>query len=236
MSSAANDKPEVATRLAAETMNPGYALGWTLTRIVFGIYFRPRRYHPERLPQEGPVILAANHASYLDPLLIGSSVRRPIHYLARESLFRFPVIASVLRSWKAVPVDREGGGAAGVRAILTRLASSHAVLLFPEGTRTRNGSLQTARSGVGLITLKSGASVVPVRVFGTYAALGRNHRVPRPLPVAVKFGRSLRFDGARKEADGCGKARLKELYQKVSDEIMAAIARLEPCQDKAEFP
>lgn len=236
MSSMAVAQHEPERHLKAETMDPMYALGWILTRIAFGIYFRPRRYHPERLPREGPVIVAANHASYLDPLLIGSSVRRPIHYLARESLFRFPIISSVLRSWKAVPVDREGGGAAGMRAILTRLAAGHAVLLFPEGTRSRDGSLQPPRSGVGLIALKSGAAVIPTRVFGTYDAYGRMHRIPRPLPIAVKFGRPLRFDEAMIEAEMCGKARLKELYQEVSDAIMDALARLEPCEDKAQFP
>ena len=77
---------------------------------------------PERVPLQGGVILASNHASFLDPPLVGSGLQRDINYLARESLFRFPGIGALLRSWNAVPVDRDGGGAAGLKAILDRLA------------------------------------------------------------------------------------------------------------------
>src|SRR5437762_14112419 len=118
-----------------------YRFAWCLFRVVFAVYFRWRVYHPERVPIRGPVILAANHASYLDPPLIGSGLKREINYLARESLFRFPILGNVLRSWNCVPVDREGGGAAGLKAILDRLPAGGAILLFPEGTRSRTGQL-----------------------------------------------------------------------------------------------
>ena len=128
------------------------------------------------------MILASNHASYLDPPLVGSGVRRSINYLARENLFRFPVMGWVLRQWQVVPVDRDGGGAAGLRAILDRLLAGGAIILFPEGTRTRDGKLQPARSGIGLTVIKSTALVVPVRVFGTYEAYGRHLWLPAPAP------------------------------------------------------
>jgi 1-acyl-sn-glycerol-3-phosphate acyltransferase len=130
------------------------------------------------VPQTGAVILAANHASFLDPPLVGAALRRPINYLARESLFRFPGIGRLLRSWNSVPVNREGGGAAGLKAILDRLLAVGGIILFPEGTRTRNGELQPARSGIGLTVIKSTALVVPVRVFGSFEAFGRNHKFP----------------------------------------------------------
>ena len=217
-------------------MNPSYFLGWCFFRALFRIYFRCRVYNPERVPETGPVILAANHASFIDPPLVGAGLRRDINYLARESLFRFPGIGALLRSWNSVPVDREGGGAAGLKKILDRLLAGGAIILFPEGTRSRDGKLQPARSGIGLTAIKSDAVVVPVRVFGTYEAYGRRMRFPRPRRVTVKYGEPMRFEALRAEAKTCSKARLKEIYQQVSGEIMATIAKLEPCEDKKSFP
>ena len=136
----------------------------------------------------------------------------------------------------AVPVDRDGGGAAGLRAILGRLLDGAGIILFPEGTRTRDGQFQPARSGVGLVVIKSTAPVVPVRVFGSYEAYGRHMSLPRPRKVVVKFGAPLDFAALRSEAKNCSKARLKEIYQQVASEIMTAIAGLQPCEDKAAFP
>src|SRR6266571_2958269 len=174
-------------------MNLIYRFAWCLFRVVFVVYFRWRVYHPERVPLKGPVILAANHASFIDPPLVGSGLKREINYLARESLFRFPVAGAVLRAVNSVPVDREGGGAAGLRAILDRLLAGGGIILFPEGTRTRDGKLQPARSGIGLVVIKSTAPVVPVRVFGTYEAFGKHMRFPLPKQLTVKFGEPMDF-------------------------------------------
>src|SRR5438874_12909154 len=207
-------------------MNFVYFLGWCFFRAVYATYFRWRVFNPERVPLQGPVILAANHASYLDPPLVGAGVKRGINYLARNTLFRFPGVGWLLRKWNSVPVDRDGGGAAGLKAILDRLLAGGAIILFPEGTRTRDGKLQAARSGIGLTVIKSTAAVVPVRVFGTYEAYGRQMKFPLPRRVAVKYGRPMYFEKLRVEAKICSKARLKEIYQEVADEIMAAIAKL----------
>jgi 1-acyl-sn-glycerol-3-phosphate acyltransferase len=217
-------------------MNLSYRLAWLGFRAMYRIYFRWRVCNAERVPSTGPVILASNHASFLDPPLVGSGLYRPINYLARESLFRFPGMGALLRSWNSVPVDRDGGGAAGLKAILDRLLAGGGIILFPEGTRTKDGRLQPARSGIGLVVIKSNAPVIPVRTFGTYEAYGRHITFPRPLGVAVKYGRALDFEKLRAEAKNCSKARLKEIYQQVANEIMAAIAKLEPCQDLETFP
>lgn len=217
-------------------MNIPYFIGWCAWRSVYKFYFRWQVYNPERVPLKGGVILASNHASFLDPPLVGSGVQRTINYLARENLFRFPVMGWVLRQWQVVPVDRDGGGATGLRNILERLLAGGAIILFPEGTRTRDGKLQLARSGIGLTVIKSTAPVVPVRVFGTFEAYGRHMLIPRPRRVAVKYGQPMLFEQLRAEATVCSKPRLKEIYQQVADELMAAIAKLQPYTDKAEFP
>ena len=217
-------------------MNPSYFIGWSLFRTIYATYFRWRVLNPERVPLTGPVILASNHASFIDPPLVGSALPREINYLARASLFRFPGVGAVLRSWNAVPVDRDGGGAKGLKMIIDRLHAGGAIILFPEGTRTTDGQLLPARSGIGLTVIKSDAPVVPVRVFGTFEAYNRKLLFPRPYRIAVKYAPPMDFAALRAEAKTCSKPRLKEIYQEVADEIMAVIAKLEPCEDKATFP
>ncbi len=212
-------------------MNLSYRIGWNCFRMMYAVYFRWRVFNAERVPASGGVILASNHASFLDPPLVGSGLKRDINYLARDSLFRFPGIGALLRSWNAVPVDRDGGGAKGLKMILDRLLQGNGIILFPEGTRTKDGQLQPARSGIGLTVIKSAAPVVPVRVFGTFEAYGRKHTFPRPRRVMVKYGQPMNFERLRAEAKTCDKARLKQIYQQVADEIMAAIAKLEPKAD-----
>ena len=203
-----------------------YRTTWLICRVAFRIYFRWRVFDEERVPPTGPVILAANHTSFLDPPMVGTAVTRTINYLARESLFRFPLFGAYLRALNTVPVDRDGQGAKGLKMILDRLFKGGGIILFPEGTRSIDGRLQKARSGIGLTVIKSDAPVVPVRVFGSYEAWNRRQLFPRPRRVVVCFGNPLDFTNLRAEAKNCSKARTKEIYQEVADEIMRHIADL----------
>jgi 1-acyl-sn-glycerol-3-phosphate acyltransferase len=213
-----------------------YYCGWRFFRTAYKVYCRAEWFNPERVPATGPVILASNHASIIDPPLVGTGLKRGISYLARESLFRFPVIGWLFRNWDAVPVDREGGGAKGLKAILDRLLAGGGIILFPEGTRTLDGQLQPARSGIGLAVIKSSAPVVPVRVFGTFEAFGKAVKFPKPHKIMAKYGKPMYFVALRAEAKTCSKARLKHIYQEVADQIMAEVAKLQPCVDKETFP
>ena len=199
--------------------------------MMYAGYFRWQVFNAERVPLKGGVIIASNHASFLDPPLVGSALNRDINYLARESLFRYPGLGARLRSWNAVPVDRDGGGAKGLKIILARLLDGNGIILFPEGTRTKDGKLQPARSGIGLTVIKSDAVVIPVRTFGTFECYSRKLRFHLPKRLAVKYGEPMKFEALRAEAKTCSKLRLKEIYQQVADEIMAAIAKLEPKAD-----
>ncbi len=219
------------TDSAPGRMHLSYRLGWLVFRAIFRGYFRWRVQHPERVPLNGAVILAANHASFLDPPLVGAALPRLVNFLARSTLFKVPVLGALLRQWRVVPVDRDGGGA-GLKAILDRLMTGGAVLLFPEGTRTHDGQFRPAQAGIGLLVIKSQAPVVPVRTFGTFEAFGRHMRFPRPRRVAVKFGHPLYFEKLRAEAKICSKPRLKAIYQQAADEIMAAMTKLEFSPDQ----
>ena len=215
-------------------MQASYIFAWLLSRYVFKTYFRGRYYNPERVPH-GPAILASNHESYFDPFIVGGGLEDEICYLCRESMFKYPVLGACLRSWNAIPVDRDGGGPRGLLAIMDRLNKGHGVMLFPEGTRTATGKLGTARAGIGLLVAKSTAPVIPVRLFGLYRAFNRHLTVPRPHPGVVKYGEPLWFKEYRAEVQTCGKARQKEIYQLIALEIMRAISRLQPCCDISTF-
>lgn len=213
-----------------------YYCGWRFFRTAYKVYCRAEWFNAGRVPPTGPVILASNHASIIDPPLVGTGLKRGISYLARESLFRFPVLGWLFRNWDAVPVDRDGGGAKGLKAILDRLLAGGGIILFPEGTRTLDGKLQPARSGIGLTVIKSNAPVVPVRVFGTFDAYGKAVKFPKPYKITAKYGKPMYFEALRAEAKSCSKARLKQIYQEVADQIMVEIAKLQPCVDKETFP
>ena len=213
-------------------MTPLYWLAWSTARMLFRNLFRCRVYHAERVPLTGPVILAANHESYFDPPFVGSSLPRPINYLARENLFSNRLSGPFLRGLNSVPVDRGGGGARGLKNILERLLRGNGIIIFPEGTRTSDGEMRSAQAGIGLAIIRSRAPVVPVRVW-TYNAYGRHRAVPRLATTAVKFGHPIHFDSVRERARICPRPELRNLYQQATEETMAAIASLRPVMDGA---
>jgi 1-acyl-sn-glycerol-3-phosphate acyltransferase len=201
-------------------MTPIYRLGYTISKVVAKLGFRLRTYGRENLIEDGPAILASNHASYLDPPLVGVSCRKDVYFLARKSLFERPVIGPLIAQLNTVPVDRDRGDVGAVRALIKLLKSGNRVLVFPEGTRSKDGNLQPARAGVGLLIAKSLAPVVPVRVFGSYAALPRSGGI-RFVPITVVIGKPLFFTKQDLGTDE------RAAYQVLSDRVMAAIAAIE---------
>jgi 1-acyl-sn-glycerol-3-phosphate acyltransferase len=201
-------------------MTPLYRAGHMLCTAVAELAFRLKIHGRENLIEEGPAILASNHASYLDPPLVGVACRKEIFYLARKSLFEKPVLGPVLTRVNCIPIDRDRGDVAAVRAILRLLKEGKRTLLFPEGTRSRDGKLQPARGGLGLIIAKSLAPVVPVRIFGSYAALPRSGGI-HFSQVTMVVGKPLIFTKADLGTDE------RLAYQVLSDRVMATIAALE---------
>jgi 1-acyl-sn-glycerol-3-phosphate acyltransferase len=201
-------------------MTPIYRLGYTISKVVAKLGFRLRIYGRENLIEDGPAILASNHASYLDPPLVGVSCRKDVYFLARKSLFERPVVGPILAQLNTIPVDRDRGDVGAIRALIKLLKSGNRVLVFPEGTRSKDGNLQPARAGVGLLIAKSLAPVVPVRVFGSFAALPRTGGI-RFVPITVVIGKPLFFTKQDLGTDE------RAAYQVLSDRVMAAIAALE---------
>lgn len=157
--------------------------------VLFGV----KRRGVNNVPTRGPVVLLANHQSHLDPAIIGCYCRRPLGYLARDTLFS-GFLGSLIRSFDAIPIDRDGSGLAGIRATLKRLKSGDAILMFPEGTRSVDGKLQPLKPGFISLVRRGGATIVPVAIAGSYRALPRGARFPRRVPIAVDFGEPMGAD------------------------------------------
>lgn len=145
----------------------------------------------ERFPESGPVILAVNHVSFLDPIMAGLSCVRPLHFMARASLFDTPVFGQLIGRVNAFPVEREGDPRAALRACGEHLDNGEVVLMFPEGTRSRTGRLGEIKGGVGLLASRHRAAVLPLYLWGTRQAWPAGRAWMRPHPVRAFYGRPL---------------------------------------------
>src|SRR5215468_2677472 len=201
-------------------MNFYYWVGYHLSRLGGRLLFRFRVIHRERMLQCGPVILAMNHESYLDPPLAGTSCDRAIYFLARRTLLDVPLLGWLLPKLNVIPVNQEGIDRSALKAVIRVLQAGNAALVFPEGSRTIDGSLQPAEPGLGLIIAKTLAPVVPMRIFGAHQALPRGGGGLHFVPITVVIGEPIFFTDAELNPAG------KDLYIRLSQRVMDAIAAL----------
>lgn len=166
--------------------NPVYRAAWLPTRFLLHLLFGYRTEGAEKVPEKGPVILAANHLSILDPIAIGAGIKRPVSFLARADVFRLPVLSWLLPRLHAIPVERGTGDLSAIKGAIRALERGMAFGIFPEGTRSRSGRLQPFKTGVAAIAFRTGSPVVPVAVVGSEKAwpVGRKlFRLRRPIRV-----------------------------------------------------
>lgn len=199
-------------------MNFAYCMGHTLSRLVARYVFSLTVHGRENIPEEGPLIIASNHASYFDPPLVGICSDRDVYYLARKTLLDVPFLGWLLPKLNVIPVDRDGTDMSALRAVIRVIKNGDAIVVFPEGTRTRDGNLQPARPGVGMIVAKTRAPVLPVRVFGSFEAFPRSGHI-RIHPIDVVIGKPCQLP---LDTD----LPPREHYQLISEKIMEDIARL----------
>ena len=179
---------------------------------LFRFVYRWQIEGRENLPSEGPVIICSNHISWLDPPLMGCIAwPRHVHIMAKEELFRIPVFGSIIKRVKAFPVKRDSADRRAIKTAIDIVKNGEIVGLFPEGTRSRTKDLLPPQPGVGLITHKSGAPVVPVAIMGPYKLF---------RPIRVRIGKPLDF------SEYYGEKARSELLEKIAASIMAEIERL----------
>ena len=198
-----------------------YRYCWTVAKFTALNFFRLQVYGRENLLEEGSAIIASNHQSFLDPPLVGICMERELHYLARKSLFDIPLLGKLLPHLHVVGVDREGADMSALKSVIRLVKDGGGTIVFPEGTRSHDGELLPAKAGLGLIVAKTLAPVIPVRVFGAFKAFPRGAKFPQRTSVTVVIGKPIYF----KKSDVAGDPR--EVYQRISDQVMAQIAALE---------
>lgn len=186
------------------TAGTTYRLLRLSTDLAYRLWFRRVVEGAEHVPREGPVVLASNHQSFLDiPLIAQALPGRHVSFLARDTLANSKLLAWIMDACGAVLVKRGASDRAALREMLAHLDGGDALAVFPEGTRTRDGSVGEFRRGALHVARKSGAPVVPVAIRGAFEALGRQHAFPRPRKVAIRFGPPIdaQAEGAAEEVE-----------------------------------
>ena len=182
--------------------------------------FRFQTVHRERIIEEGGALLAMNHESYLDPPLAGISCRREIHYLARKTLLDWPILGPLFPKMNVIPVDQDRADMSALKTVIRLVKAGHCTIVFPEGSRTLDGSFLPALPGIGLVIAKTRCPVVPMRIFGAREAFPRGGRPHFFKPITLVVGEPMHFT----DADFTGKGR--ELYQRLSERVMERIAAI----------
>lgn len=196
-----------------------YRIVKSIVRGLARLLFRLEARGTGHVPLSGPALIVANHASVLDPPMVGVVAPRPLHFLAKAELFSIPLFGRLIFAVNARPVRRDGTDPGALRTALRVLEAGQALLIFPEGTRGEEGTLREGKPGAGMLAVVSGAPVVPVYIEGSGRVLPRGRWVPRWGTIRVSFGPPLSFAGGR------GSER-KEQYREASRQMMAAIARV----------
>ena len=194
-----------------------------LLQIVLGFWLRYRARGIERLPANGGALLLINHQSYLDPLLVGLPLRRPVSYLARDSLFRVPVIGAILRRTYVMPINREAASTASLREAIRRLEHGFYVGIFPEGTRSDTGAVGPLKPGFLALVRRTTVPVFPVGIAGAFQAYPRGAWFLRPAKVRVVYGKAFQPE------------EFTQFSRDREDELLAMIhGRLDAIQQEAE--
>ncbi len=184
-------RPTSSKNKVRPVVRPGYRFPRFLSRVGFKLYFRGRVFGLENVPESGGVMLVANHQSFLDPVVGALALRRECHFMARDSLFRNPLFGRLIAYLNAFPVKRGAADTGAVKEILRRLKDGQAVMVFPEGSRSRDGTIGPFNPNALLLAKKAGVPIVPTVIDGTFEALPRGCRWPRPHRVLVTYAEPI---------------------------------------------
>lgn len=211
-----------------------YALCRDIATLILKLGFGLRLHHRERLPADGPVLIVANHQSFLDPPAIGGLVRsRHLDFIARAGLFKFGPFGWLINALNSVPVAEQGGDTAAMKETLRRLKMNRAVLIFPEGSRSPDGAVKPFKRGVAVLLKRAKCPVLPVAIEGAYDAWPRTGK-PRPFrcPVEVTYGHPISPEELM--ADGPDAA-VERLYHEVETLRVELHARIR-ARTKGRYP
>lgn len=212
---------------------PLYRFVWRLTRLHLRLWHRMKVEGIEHIPTTGGIILAANHQSHVDPPLLGAACLRPVHFLAKEDLFKVPVLKWFLPQIGQVPVVRDtGGGGMALKAGVRLLKHGKVLGVFPEGTRSPDGNRQKARTGVVVLAALGDAPIVPAYIYGTRAAMPKGAKLPIPgKAVGIRFGPPITLTPEQRDLKD--RTAMEQTAELVMDYIFALADRPESTQGPA---
>lgn len=205
-----------------------YKLAVLVNRVFFSATFRTEVYGEEIVLSEKSFILASNHASFLDPPLVGCFLDRPICYFARDTLFVGGGVGTLLKALYAIPIKRDAAtDVKGMKLSFQVLKGGSGLLIFPEGTRTEDGDFQEAKAGVGMFACRTGTTVLPARIWGTYKAYGKGMKFFQfAKPIRLVYGKPVQaeeFDPGKTDEN-----RYEEASRRIMEKIKAIRAPYQP--------
>jgi len=162
--------------------------------ILFKILFNWEVKGKENIPKKGGFIIASNHLSYLDPPIIGIASPRKLHYLAKSSLFKVPILNFLIKIYGGIPIEREKEYSISIRKGLEILKNGDGLVIFPEGTRNPKGEVKIPKKGVAFLAYKTGVSVIPVKIKGAAKALSVGGKFVKPAKVKIIFGPPVKVE------------------------------------------
>ena len=174
-----------------------YTVGRTLLRPWTQLWFDLKVYGVHHVPRRGGVLIVSNHQSYLDPIILGVKVPRAFSFLAKSELFENPHFGWLIRSLNAFPVRQGEGDVGAVKETIRRLQEGHALIVYPEGTRSLSGAIEKIQAGVGLIIRRAGVPVVPAVIDGSYDAWPKERKIFRPHAIRAMYGPALAVEGMK---------------------------------------
>ncbi len=203
-----------------DTTSCWYYFVRNLAHHFFTHAFDAEATYQSPLPRHGPLIIVSNHLSFLDPPIISAFLERSIYFVARKTLFKNPYFGQLITSLHAFPIDQENPDIASLRRILQHLRENHAVLLFPEGARSKTGHPSSPQPGIGWIASKANVPILPVKVHGTFEALPTGARFFRYHPLRVSYGTPAHLPPPLRLSKN------KDAYIKIAEYLMDQILAL----------
>ncbi len=178
-----------------------HLLKWSLVSPVLHTYFRVKIYGAENVPAKGSFIVVSNHASNLDPPILSSAIGRPVAFMAKEELFKIPILKNLIKLYGAYPVNRTSADRQAIRSAIAALEQGWAIGIFLEGTRTNDAKVNDPKLGAALIAAKFGVGALPVSLWGTEKILKKGSNFPSMVPLTIRIGQIIPPPGSNKKED-----------------------------------
>ena len=214
------------------------AISYLLVFPVFRWLLRGRTAGNAHVAPEGALVVVANHGSHLDPPLLGHALGRPVAFMAKEELFRVPVLGPIIRACGAYPVARGASDRDAIRVACQRLEEGWATGVFLDGTRQRNGRVNAPLNGAALLAARSGAPLLPVAILNSHRALGPDQDRLRLVPVHIRIGQPIPPPASRRREDleATTRACQEEINRLLDEGLIPPAGRLAPARERVALP